>query len=34
MYWIVRTTGDPMSLAPSIAREVRWIPKWSHPRSG
>jgi predicted permease len=23
MFWIVRTTGDPMSLAPSLAREVR-----------
>jgi len=25
MFWIVRTTGDPMSLATSLAREVRGI---------
>ena len=25
MFWIVRTTGDPMTLGPSLAREVRRI---------
>jgi predicted permease len=25
MFWVVRTAGDPMSLAPSVAREVRRI---------
>jgi putative ABC transport system permease protein len=25
MFWIVRTTGDPMTLAPALAREVRRI---------